>query len=313
MDKTERLLDLIAILLDTRAGVSAETIREHLRDGYPDDKASFQRQFERDKNTLREMGIPLVMVDSPTGETNDVRYRVPPEEYYLRDPGLIDDELAAIRLAVDTIRLDGVDPASGMVKLGADERPGEGFGWEATLPYSPHAPAILEAISKHRRLQFTYRGADGDSRRAVDPLHLHSSRGRWHLQAHDHTKGDRRQFRLDRIVGAIDIGADGSATVTEAEEPIAVNLHAWALGDGTPIPTRVWIAAHQAPVARHEVGDQGAFEDRPDGSVVVTLAVTNVAGLRSWVLGFLDDAEILDPPEVRDDMVAWLRTVAGAS
>ena len=309
IDKSERLLDLIAVLLDTRTAVSADAIHQRLP-GYPQDKASFQRQFERDKKELRELGIPLVTEPGPTGDANDIRYRIPPEEYYLRDPGLDPDELAAIRLAVDTIRLDGIDAATGVEKLGADREGGADESWGATVPFNSHASVVLEAISKHRRLGFTYRGSDGDTARSVDPLHLHTSRGRWHLHAFDHGRGDRRQFRLDRIVGSLEVGADASATVTETDEPVDVRLHGWALGTTDPVPTRVWIAANQAPVARQELGDDATYEDRPDGSVVVTLDVTHVSGLRSWVLGFLDDAEVLDPPEMRADIVAWLTAIA---
>ena len=50
---------------------------------------------------------------------------------------------------------------------------------------------------------------------------------------------------------------------------------------------------------------------RPDGSAVFRVGVTNVPAFRSFVLGFLDHAEILGPPRLRDDMVAWLRRLAG--
>ena len=50
---------------------------------------------------------------------------------------------------------------------------------------------------------------------------------------------------------------------------------------------------------------------RNDGSVVLELPVTNRDAFRSFVLGFLDHAEVMGPPELRDDMVAWLELVAG--
>ena len=46
--------------------------------------------------------------------------------------------------------------------------------------------------------------------------------------------------------------------------------------------------------------------------MVVTLEVTNPAAFRSWVLGFLEHAEVLSPPELRSEMVAWLRGEAGS-
>ena len=38
--------------------------------------------------------------------------------------------------------------------------------------------------------------------------------------------------------------------------------------------------------------------------------MTNRSAFRSFVLGFLDHAEVLGPSELRDDMVAWLERVA---
>jgi predicted DNA-binding transcriptional regulator YafY len=37
------------------------------------------------------------------------------------------------------------------------------------------------------------------------------------------------------------------------------------------------------------------------------LPFTNEDALRSWVLGFLDDAELLEPVDVRDRLIEWLK------
>jgi predicted DNA-binding transcriptional regulator YafY len=47
-------------------------------------------------------------------------------------------------------------------------------------------------------------------------------------------------------------------------------------------------------------------EERSDGSVVVTMAVTNRQNFRSFLLTFLDHAEVLEPADLRADVVAWL-------
>jgi predicted DNA-binding transcriptional regulator YafY len=49
-----------------------------------------------------------------------------------------------------------------------------------------------------------------------------------------------------------------------------------------------------------------------DGSVEVELSVTSPEALRSYVLGFLEHAEVIAPPELRADIVAWLQAVADA-
>src|SRR3954467_12458375 len=58
--RTERLLNLVICLLHTRSFLTADRIRE-LVAGYdeaPTDEA-YKRMFERDKEDLRDLGIPL--------------------------------------------------------------------------------------------------------------------------------------------------------------------------------------------------------------------------------------------------------------
>ena len=104
--KLERLLNLTAALLDTPRPLTAEQLRQRVP-GYPSDAVAFHRAFERDKDDLRELGIPLrrerVVVESREVDG----YRVPPDDYYLRDPGLAPDELAALHLAAQVVRLGG--------------------------------------------------------------------------------------------------------------------------------------------------------------------------------------------------------------
>jgi predicted DNA-binding transcriptional regulator YafY len=57
-DRLERLTNLVATLLDTRRPLTLEEIVDVVP-GYPDDKLSYRRQFERDKDTLRGIGIPV--------------------------------------------------------------------------------------------------------------------------------------------------------------------------------------------------------------------------------------------------------------
>jgi predicted DNA-binding transcriptional regulator YafY len=98
--------------------------------------------------------------------------------------------------------------------------------------------------------------------------------------------------------------------------------HAWRFADATdwldgrppgePIPVRVRVDARHAAWLGGFLGKSSEVEPSGDGSVVITEQVRDVAAFRSFVLTFLDDAEILDPPEVRDDMVAWLEGLAAA-
>lgn len=302
--KIERLLDLLAALLHTERPLTAEQIQERIP-GYPPDKDSFKRAFERDKKDLRDEGVPLRIETVPGSNPPQEGYRIDPDEYYLHDPGLDADELAAIHLAASAVRLEGASATAGLRKLGAPLR-GDTTSSIATLPTAPHLSTAFDAVASGRRLQFRY----GDKDRVVDPFRLQHQRGRWYLQGHDADAGEARSFRLDRVEGDLVAGEPGSAEVDLDPADNPLQLDGWALGDDEPVEARVRIAAPQARVAVAQVGPGVPAEWADDGSVVLTMPVRRSEGFLSFVLGFLDDAEVLEPAELRDELVAWLRLVA---
>ena len=102
----ERLLNLLAHLLTVARPVTAEDIRRTVA-GY--DQASdeaFRRMFERDKDLLRSMGVPLETVYTDAWET-ELGYVLKPDDYTLPDPGLTDEERVALWLALQVVRLGG--------------------------------------------------------------------------------------------------------------------------------------------------------------------------------------------------------------
>lgn len=304
--KIERLLDLVAALLHTERPLTAEQLRERIP-GYPEDRDSFKRAFERDKKDLRDMGVPLRIEPVPGAIPPLDGYRIDPDEYYLPDPGLEPDELAAINLAASAVRLEGRSATGGLRKLGAarqDATPSS----IATLPSAPQLGPAFDAVASRRRLRFRYAGKD----RVVDPSRLQHRRGRWYLQGHDHGAGEARSFRLDRLEGDLELDEAGTAEVRLDPDEHQLTLEGWALGDDEPVEATVRIAPAQARVAVAQVPDVPAEWDE-DGSVVLRMPVRRPEGFRSFVLGFLDDAEVLGPEELRDDLKAWLRATIETS
>src|SRR5438270_13894721 len=98
MDRLERLVNLVAALIDTPRPLTRSEIRKRI-DGYSDDDEAFRRNFERDKEVLREMGFPLTTSAPDPAHPEDLGYRIPREQYELPDPGLDESELTALRLA----------------------------------------------------------------------------------------------------------------------------------------------------------------------------------------------------------------------
>jgi len=310
VDKLERLMNLVAVLLDTMRPLSAEEIREQVQ-GYPDKDDSYHRALERDKADLREMGVPIVVEPIPGVDPPLDGYRIPREQYYLADPGLEPDELAALHLAVRTVQIGGPTDDEALWKLGgviaADgvgALPGTG-GPVASLPADARLPLLFSAVAERRRVRLTH----GAVERLVDPYRLDFRRGRWYLTGHDHERDDARSYRLDRIEG--DIAPEGPAKAFE--RPVQIRSGAerqpWELGDDEPVEARVLVDADQAGYAVHLAGEATVAERLGDGSVVLALPVSNPVAFRSFVLTFLEHAEVLSPPELRDDLVAWLARV----
>lgn len=299
MNRLERLINLVAALLAAERPLSAEELRERVP-GYAEDKMAFRRAFERDKETLRDLGVP-VTVETISGASPSVEgYRVLKEAYYLPDPDLEEDELAALHLAASAVRVDVANGVEALWKLGGEVAESGPVPAVAALPGAAHLVPLFGAISSRRTVSFTYR----DRVRRLDPHRLAFRNGHWYLSGRDRDADEDRMFRLDRIAPPIDAGEPGSAgpAVSMAAAPPSP----WELGRDDPVAARLWVDAEQAAWAEGHVGPEAVVERRGDGSIVLEARVTNRDAFRSFVLGFLDHAELLGPDELRADLVAWL-------
>jgi proteasome accessory factor B len=302
VEKIERLLTLMNVLLGSPRAISAEDLRGRVP-GYPSEDASFKRAFERDKDDLREMGVPLLVETIPGSDPPLVGYRIRPADYELRDPGLDEDELEALNLAAAVTGFAGGMGQRALFKLGAGatDRP------QAELPADPDLVAAFAGVAERRLLRFRYRDLD----RTVHPYRLEFVRGRWYLNGYDRTRGEDRWFRMSRVQGRIEVDGPAGAFERPLEAVPGLQLDPWVLGGGAdPVRAEVWFDPQLAPVLRRELPSDAVVRDDAEGLVVV-LDVTNREGFRSWVLSFLERAEVLGPPELRDELVEHLRALAG--
>ena len=139
----ERLLNLLAFLLTVEHPVTADEIR-HTVAGYDQETdEAFRRTFERDKDLLRSLGIPLRMQATDAWEVEH-GYVVPRDEYALGDPGLTDEERTALWLAAQAVRLGGSGPGPAAIfKLGGASMAAAGDPLAAHLGPDPDLLATL--------------------------------------------------------------------------------------------------------------------------------------------------------------------------
>ncbi|HMC36796.1 MAG TPA: WYL domain-containing protein, partial [Actinomycetota bacterium] len=101
MHPLERLLDLVALLLNANKPLTFDDIRAVMPAYQQPDAASAKRMFERDKDTLREVGIPVEVAPTDPWEVEQ-GYRIPKDRYYLPDVSFTPDEVWALFVAAHT-------------------------------------------------------------------------------------------------------------------------------------------------------------------------------------------------------------------
>lgn len=290
----ERLLNLLAFLLTTSRPVTADEIRHRVA-GYdgPSDEA-FRRMFERDKDLLRRIGIPLELSDG-NGWGIESGYVIDPETYRLADPGLTDEERAALALASRVVRLGGGPAApDALLKLGGV---GPGGGSEplgADLgPAAELLGDLFSAVSERRRIEFDYR----ERRRTVEPYGLAHRRGHWYLVGG--TDSGVRVYRVDRMSG-LEVSDEPDAFTRPAGFDLRGELdaHPWEAGSDELVVATVEFSSDMAWWAARTLK-----VDHDGGPLTVELPVANVDAFIGWILSFDEAAEVKGPPELRRQVV----------
>ncbi len=302
--RVERVLNLLALMLDTQVPRTREEFVREIA-GYPAQPEANRRAFERDKEILRGMGVPITMEN--IGDSSEVGYRVRPDDYCLPDLGLTPDETAALRVAVSAISLGDRTGHGALMKLG-------GVGDYsaapiASLPIAPALATLFEAFRHRAVVEFVYRG----ERRTLEPWGLSSKRGHWYVVGFDRVRDAVRAFRADRIDGDVDVGAPDAFDVpADFRADDHIQDRAWLLGEAPPVSVRLAVDTNHLDAVVSALGPEARAEPDPthDGITIVEVSVNNRPAFRSFVLGFLEHAEILDPPDVRADIIEWLESVA---
>jgi proteasome accessory factor B len=303
MRRIERLINLIAALLETPRPLTAQEIRERIAGYDQPSMEAFRRAFERDKDDLRAIGIPLEVVPTdPFAEQPD-GYIIPKKRYYLPDLDLEPDELAALRIAADSI-LGGAEEAElGLMKLSVDESLGSWSGprvvWSADVAsQQPLLGPLYSAVIERRPVSFKYRPASGDAqKRTVEPYGLVHARGTWYLVGLDRDREALRSFRVSRIEGKVS-ELDGSF-----ERPEDFDAAGYIAGEAFEFGDEVTKAvvrfeARMAWWPEQNMADAPQTK-APHGGLDVELPVGNIDALISWAVGFGEHVEIIEPESAR--------------
>ena len=315
MAPLERLLNLVALLLESGRPLTFEQIRETL-DAYGSENLdSAKRKFERDKDILREFGIPLRMADTDVWGVEQ-GYEIPKDEYYLPEIAFTAEEITALFVAAQSgteelaaeqgVRKllygsDGgilVGRAGGPLVSGSDAR-------------GPRVIAAAEAAGAHRHVRFGYRTSQGVvADRDVDAYAVVFRGGHWYLVGYDHEREEVRAFRLSRCTtDPVDVG-EGSAPPDGFHAADQLEGSPWvAVGDERAV---VAFAPDAAVLAEGSLAGATRLRERDDGWVVLAVPAPDEGSMAALVLGYGPSAEVVEPATLRREVVRRLQELVGA-
>ena len=319
-------MNLVIALLSTRGYLTAERIRETVS-GYADSPSdeAFSRMFERDKNELRDLGIPLETGKASSFDTTE-GYRINREAYALPPVELTAEEAAAVAVATQLWESPEMVTAtqSALLKLraaGVDvDAPEPGVTIStATLPGLRGSEEVLgvllAAIDAGQAVTFPHRPSRSEpyTNRTVEPWGVVTYRGRWYLVGHDRDRDATRTFRLSRI--GTDVKAVGPrGAVSRPDDVNLRDLVHRAVAEWPPGPeARVWVADGRATALRRQAT---ATTPRTLGGRAgdeLTVDIGMAARLAREVASHGADAVALEPASLRDDVLARLRAQAGVA
>jgi proteasome accessory factor B len=211
----ERLFSLVLALLATHSGLTKDEILSTVQ-GYRQnfsrsgDNVSLERQFERDKDDLRDLGVPLETTEAPgdPGNNQSLRYRIPRGEYELpADIVFSPEETTMLNLAAMVWREGSLSGESrrAILKLRSlgvtSDEPVLGYAPRLRVRDAAFEP-LRSALDRHVVVRFGYlKPGEPDARtRTVAPIALLQHEGRWMLHGEDRDASATRNFLLRRIV-----------------------------------------------------------------------------------------------------------------
>ncbi len=334
-EKLIRQLSLISYLMAERRPVTALEIRRDV-EGYSGmNEDAFARRFYADRSELESLRIQLTVDRPADGAAEQENYSLRPENFHLPAIEFSDEELAALQAALHL--LDGEFAYAEPLRLAlqqitwgrpsplrAPEQRSAALGITASAgghELSIRLAKIETAIFRNKTITFDYytMARDETGSRRVDPYHLLFQGGEFYLLGYAHEREQIRVFRLSRIRGKV-------SYATKAEHDFRrpadfdpreyAGRSEWQLGDEQGM-AEVLLSERIAWQIERHFGRFGEMlpaegEGHNPGDRLLRTSYSSARMLVSWVLGLGENARLLGPPALVEELDAALGALGGA-
>jgi predicted DNA-binding transcriptional regulator YafY len=278
------------------------------------------RTLHRYFGMLDEMGIPIYAERGPYGGFSLVRgYKLPPLVF-------TPEEATAIYLGTSLVsemwgrlyqesaqgalaKLENVLPDEQRNEIAWARRSLVATGMHRADPsaLAPTLEKLRRAAREGRRVDMQYQSTTGDkiTERQVDPYALVHRSGWWYLVGYCHLRQGLRTFRVDRIQSL-------ELLNQTFPPPDDFDVHAYLdreFANQPAIHAKLRFRAEGAYLAKGNIVPWESLEENPDGSVDVVLSAPDLTWLASMTISFANWVTVLDPPELRDMVRDWARSV----
>lgn len=243
----ERVLNLLLALSGNPRGLTLRQITRQVGGYDAATQSSVERKqvrrFERDRATLRELGVVInseVDVDNPTNTHPHKRYLLTPTGYCPQLPDLSPAQLLTLELATHLFSggFIGARLSIARTKLKAYYPLYNRVFKALPTPGPELSQEVVQGLTRGARAEFAYQGLHDRSprQRQVWDARLSVLEGGWYLDGFDQLAQAYRRFRVDRIVGQIH-----ARQLPDSERPAPVQAP-----DTRHCQAKLWLAPNSA-------------------------------------------------------------------
>jgi proteasome accessory factor B len=323
LGKPERLFNLTCTLLYATEGLTKKQILQTVR-GYDDeykeggDNSTLERKFERDKDSLREIGIRIeTEIPKHEDENNQVTtYRIRRESFsWPKGLRLTSKQMSLLNLAAEAWAGGSLstEASRGITKLRALGVVGQSSDIIGISPkihtFEPSFKDIEFAIAEAQVIQFEYRiPKTGELQtRTLQPWLIRQIEGQWLVLGFDELREAPRNFMLRRISSKVRTIPNGKEVRSfEAPEQAQIDKAVADLNDH---------AQNQQASLIVKPGSEAWFRYELDlvqnnKAGELTLKYFDIFVLAEQLREYADQIEVVEPKELADLVKDGFRKVA---